>query len=68
MLFEALNVRVAEIIKILCFLQAELLATCRTNLQCLQTILSHLKMSADEHALKPVRGMMIKLGPHYLCF
>ena len=68
MLFEALNFRVPEIIKILCFLQAELLATCRTNLQCLQTILSHLKMSADEHALKPVRGMMIKLGPHYLCF
>ncbi|XP_046638944.1 uncharacterized protein LOC124320227 isoform X2 [Daphnia pulicaria] len=39
---------------------AELLATCRTNLQCLQTILSHLKMSADEHALKPVRDLIDK--------
>jgi len=47
-----------------CFFKAELLATCRTNVECLQAILSHLKMSENDlearlpahHELKPVGG------------
>lgn len=46
------------------FFKAELQATCRTNVECLQAILSHLKMSENDlearlpahHELKPVGG------------
>ena len=55
-----------KIIPFLFVFKAELLATCRTNVQCLQAILSHFKMSENDldarlpphHELKPVAGNM----------